>query len=104
MANQTFKIYVDKPALEKFALHLEFLANISEQAATKLHNAYAESLAILESFPRACPAYISHLYPQREFRSRIFGKRYRIVFEILGNEIYVFDIQDCRQDYDKHLI
>ena len=104
MDNRKFSIHVNIPALEKFALHLEFLANVSEQAAMNLYTAYEESLIILETFPRTCPTYSSKLHPKREFRHRVFGKRYRIVFEILDNAVYVFDIQDCRQDYDKNLI
>ena len=104
MDNKKFHVHVDAPALEKFALHLEFLANVSEQSAIKLYASYKESLSILETFPRACPTYASKLYPKREFRHRIFSKRFRIVFEILGDAVYIFDIQDCRQDYDKNLI
>ena len=104
MDNKKFCIHVDIPALEKFALHIEFLANVSEQAAINLYAVYEESLSILETFPRACPTYPSKLYPKRELRYRIFGKRYRIVFEIIDNAVYIFDIQDCRQDNDKNLI
>ena len=32
------------------------------------------------------------------------GKRYRAVFEIIDNNVYVYDIQDCRQDTDKSLV
>jgi len=104
MNNKHFIVHVDMVALEKFALHVEFLARVSEQAAMNLYTAYKESLTALEIFPRACPPYSSKLYPQREFRHRVFCKRYRIVFEILDNTVYIFDIQDCRQDYDKNLI
>ena len=104
MDNKNFNVYVDIPALDKFAIHIEFLANVSEQAAVNLYASYEESLAILKMSPRICPIYSSKLYPKREFRHRIFGKRYRIVFEILNNDVYIFDIQDCRQDYDKNLV
>ena len=39
-----------------------------------------------------------------QLRYRLFGKRYRIVFEIVGNSVYIYDIQDCRQDSDKNLM
>jgi len=31
-------------------------------------------------------------------------QRYRIVFEILDGTVYIYDIQDCRQDVDKSLV
>jgi hypothetical protein len=39
-----------------------------------------------------------------QLRYKLFGKRYRIVLEIVGNAVYVYDIQDCRQDVDKNII
>ena len=39
-----------------------------------------------------------------QLRYRLFRKRYRIVFEIVGNSVYIYDIQDCRQDSDKNLL
>jgi mRNA-degrading endonuclease RelE of RelBE toxin-antitoxin system len=32
------------------------------------------------------------------------GKRYRIVYQIADDTIYVDDVQDCRQDDDKNLV
>jgi hypothetical protein len=32
----------------------------------------------------------------------ISGKRYRIVYQIVGETVFVDDIQDCRQGDDKN--
>jgi hypothetical protein len=40
-----------------------------------------------------------------ELRYKLFGgNRYRIVFEVAKSDVYVYDIQDCRQDTDKNLL
>ena len=39
-----------------------------------------------------------------KYRYMISCKRYRIVYQIDGNNVYVDDIQDCRQDDDKRII
>jgi hypothetical protein len=39
-----------------------------------------------------------------ELRYKLFGKRYRMAFEIDGNDVYAHDIQDIRQSIDKSLV
>ena len=61
-----------------------------------------ESIDDLSENPRIYPRYESKA--EAELRYKLFSKRYRMVFEIVGNNVYVYDIQDCRQDTDKNLL
>jgi len=88
----------------KLAAHIEFLARVSEQAAARLYMAYEESLIFLKHSPRSCPVYTPKTPTDAELRYKLFYSRYRIVFEIIGDMVYGYDIQDCRQDMAHNLI
>ena len=45
-----------------------------------------------------------HVFFLAQVHAMLFAKRYRIVFEIHDIAIYIYDIQDCRQDADKSLV
>jgi mRNA-degrading endonuclease RelE of RelBE toxin-antitoxin system len=102
--SEKYRIFVEPSADRRLTAHIEFLAHVSKNAAVQLYKAYEESLWFLENSPKNCPIYIPQALMDAELKYKLFGKRYRIVFEILGNTVYVYDIQDCRQDIDKNLI
>ena len=104
MESKKYQVLVDPLADRRIAVHIEFLACVSENAAIRLYEAYENALAFLGDSPKSCPPYISSKTVDADLKYELFGKRYRIVFEIIGNEVYVYDIQDCRQDMDKSLV
>ena len=104
MSPDHYHVLVEPMADRKFAYHIEFLARVNELAAAQLYESYEEAIEYLQSTPESCPPYFPQLPSDSELRCKLFGKRYRIVFEILGDEVYIYDIQDCRQDEDKNLI
>ena len=86
------------------ASHIHFLARVSVPAAERLYDAYEEALGALAENPRGYPRYESHGKIAAQLHFKLFEKRYRIVFEILDGTVYIYDIQDCRQDVDKSLV
>jgi len=104
MAAKKFKVFVDPQADRKLAAHIEFLARVSETAAVRLYNEYEEALNYLKHSPTSCPPYIPQKPINTKLMYKLFGKRYRIVFEIIENAVYAYDIQDCRQDVDKNFL
>ncbi|WP_461257711.1 type II toxin-antitoxin system RelE/ParE family toxin [Treponema sp. R80B11-R83G3] len=104
MAAKKYKVFVDPQADRKLAAHIEFLARVSKTAAVRLYNEYEESLNLLKDNPTSCPPYIPQKPIDAKLKFKLFGKRYRIVFEIIGNAVYAYDIQDCRQDTNKNLV
>jgi len=101
---ERYKVFVYPPAHARLDSHVEFLARVSESAADRLYDEYADSLEFIAASPTACPPYMLPQKIDAELRYKLFGKRYRIVFEVAGHEIYVYDIQDCRQDFDNYLV
>jgi hypothetical protein len=104
MAAKKYRVFVDPQADRRLAAHIEFLARVSEAAAVHLYKDYDKALGFLSDSPASCPIYIPQKPTDAELRYKLFGKRYRIVFEIIGNAVFTYDIQDCRQDTDKKLV
>jgi len=99
-----YHYFIDPVADQKLAEHMEFLARVSERAAINLYDEYKKAIEYLEIFPENCPTYFPTVPIDAQLRYKLFSKRYRIVFEIVENKVYAYDIQDCRQDDDKKLI
>ena len=104
MESKRYVVFVEPSADRRLADHIEFLARVSEKAATQLYDAYKEALDFLGEAPKSCPFYFSKTLINEELRYKLFYTRYRIVFEIVGNEVYAYDIQDCRQDGERNLV
>ena len=104
MGKKHYNINYNPISLLKLGNHIEFVACKSERSALTLLDKYKDALKVIKSTPEICPKYFSDISSNAEFRYKLFGNRYRIVFEILPNIIYVHDIQDCRQDTNKNLI
>ena len=104
MDHKHYHVNVNPAAIVKFAGHIEFLARINENAALLLYDNYEEVLNILKSTPEICPLYYPNIPIDAELRYKLLGKWYRIVFEIIENDVFIYDIQDCRLDTDKSLI
>ncbi|MCL2762730.1 MAG: hypothetical protein FWD36_05945 [Treponema sp.] len=58
----------------------------------------------LEYMPQGNP-YLDRPYlEQGKYRYKLPNRRYRIVYQIIKDDVFVEDIQDCRQDDDKSLV
>ena len=104
MDSNRYHYFIDPIADQKLAKHIEFLARVNERVAIKLYDEYNEAIEYLERYPESCPPYYLGNPIDAKLRYKLFSKRYRIVFEIVDNKVYAYDIQDCRQDDDKNLI
>ena len=104
MAEHKYKVSVDSAVNDRILKHVRFLARVSIPAAERLYDALAKAIIELENNPKSCPKYTSTSLTGVELRYKLCHKRYRIVFEIVNDNVYVYDIQDCRQDTDKNLL
>jgi plasmid stabilization system protein ParE len=104
MTERKYKVSVDAAVNDRILDHVRFLAHVSIPAANRLYDALAKAIAELENNPKGCPKYASTILADVELRYKLCHKRYRIVFEIVNNNVDVYDIQDCRQDTDKNLL
>jgi len=99
-----YEVLIDPAAYNKMYDHVKFLANVSVSAAERLYAELEEAIIFLKSNPESCPQYYPQFPCDLKLRYKLFGKRYRIVFEIIGNKVFAYDIQDCRQSIEKSLV
>jgi len=97
----TFTVKVAHAANDRMCEHFEFLARVNEAAAIQLIEALVSDIRSLERIPSRCPMFERAGIKKGKYRFLISAKRYRVVYQVTGDTVYVDDIQDCRQDADK---
>ena len=103
MTNE-YTVKILSAANDRLFTHLEFLARVSEPAARRLYREILDDIESLQTNPERFSVYPTPDDIPGVYRSMPSGKRYRIVYRILGHTVYIGDIQDCRQSIDRHLV
>jgi len=99
-----YKVIVAPAANDRMAEHFEFLARVSESAANKLLDGLLDDIESLQKMPFRNPIYDRPYVPPLKYRYMVSNKRYRIVYQIVNDTVFVDDIQDCRQNDDRDLL
>ena len=97
-------VSIDPAANDRMAEHLEFLARVSEEAANRLLDEMMENIRLLKTMPYRNPVYNRPYLPMDKYRYLVLGKRYRIIYQIDGDYVFVDDVQDIRQDDEKNIL
>jgi len=99
MRNEDFEYHViiDPAVNDRMYEHFEFLARVSVPAAEKLLDSLVTDMNSLSIMPYRNPVYDRPYIERGKYRYMISADRYRIVYQITDNTVYVDDIQDCRQ-------
>ena len=94
---KAYNIVIDPAANDRMYDHFEFLARVSETAAEKLLAGLVADIRSLEYMPYRNPVYSRQYLKSGKYRYMMSRGRYRIVYQIEENTVFVEDIQDCRQ-------
>ena len=94
---------VKPEVLDKLDSYVDFMANVSESAAIQILREYKKTLNSISENPHSGLNYPHKSHKNLKYKL-FYKRRYRVVFEIIENNVYIYDIQDCRQDTDKNLI
>ena len=97
-------VFVSPAANDRMYEHFEFLARVSENAARSLLSQLVKDIESLEFMPQANPYFDRPYLEQGKYRYKLSYQRYRIVFQIIKDSVFIEDIQDCRQDDDKSIL
>jgi plasmid stabilization system protein ParE len=97
--DEQYKVTIQDPATEMLIQHTSFLAQSNPSAAKRLTEEFVSQARTLETMPERCPWLYSPLIPEHKYRKLIFEKHYMLVFQIIGNGVFVDAMVDCRQDY-----
>ena len=103
-SEKVYEVSVDPAANDRMSEHFEFLARVSVNAANRLLDELLKDIRSLKKSPHRNPPYNRPYLPQGKYRYMITEKRYRIVYQIDGDFVFVDDIEDCRQDDDKSIL
>jgi len=99
-----YNIIVDTAANDRMYDHFEFLARVNINAADNLLDCLSQSMSSLKNSPHRNPVYDRPYLPKGKYRYLISCDRYRIVYQIIENCVYIDDIQDCRQSDINNLL
>ncbi len=101
---KAYQITIASDAHDRMYDHFEFLARVSVNATHRLLDGLLQDIRKLAYDPCRFPIYNQPYLPINKYRYIISNKRYRVVYQVCGNHVFVDDIQDCRQDDSKSLI
>ena len=106
MANEEviYKVIIAPTATDRMVGHFEFLARVSESVANKLFDELSDDIASLQRMPFRNPVYDRPYVPPLKYRYMVSNKRYRIVYQVVNDTVFVDDIQNCLQDDNKDLL
>jgi hypothetical protein len=97
--DKEYTVVIQTPATKMLIEHARFLAQVSETAAKRLADEFYNKAKTLESIPERCAWLTGYSIPEKKFRKMIFEKNYMLVFQIIGNIVYIDAIVDCRSEY-----
>ena len=93
-----FKVIVSHEAEKMLLEHMRFLANVSIPASKRFLASFKDAKQSLAAFPLSGPYEDEASLPPETYRTYLFYGRYKILYEVVENEIYIDAIIDCRQD------
>ncbi len=92
-----YDVIVSRKADEMLVSHVRFLAQVSIPATKVLRNEFCSVLVKLKDNPFQFQLEEDIGLPKGKYRRVIFAKRYKAVFSIFENKVFVDAIIDCRQ-------
>lgn len=99
MNDKLYKVIITPKAAEMLISHSRFIANVSEKAAIQFIREFNQKAKSLEQFPQRNPYLIDPMIQEGKYRKLSIMKRYLLVYQIKGENVYVDVLLDCRQDY-----
>ena len=101
MTQRKHSVRLARRADKMLLAHTEFIAQISAAAARNLLSGFKKTIARLADNPYQFP-YADELdvpgIPSETYKKCLFGGRYKALFLIDGDDVYIDAIIDCRQE------
>ena len=101
MPKKEHKVILARQADKMLLLHTEFLARVSTIAARKLLADFQKAMCLLANnpfqFPFADEIDVPGILPET-YRKCLFSERYKALYLVENNKVYIDVIIDCRQE------
>lgn len=98
-----YQIIFAKRVDQMLLRHTEFLSRVSVPAAEAFYEEFRDILHRLGENPLQFPMEEDLNLPDGQYRKALFAKRYKAVFVVEGNTVYLDAVVDCRMDYKRTL-
>ena len=99
MPDKKYTVIVSDKAASMLVNHVRFLANVSPEAAKKLHKEIITEIRALEFMPESYPRLSCDEIPANKYKKKLAAKWYLLIYQIKDSTVYVDYVLDCRQDY-----
>jgi len=101
-----YTVHILPAADERMSDHMCFLARASVSAAKRLRARLYEEIKSLNFNAAGYPVYTPRKKSRLNtiYRYTLCKKLHRIVFVVINNTVYVYDVQDCRQHPNRSLV
>lgn len=93
-----YRIVFAKRVDQMLLRHTEFLVRVSIPAAKTFYRDLNDILDRLEDNPFQFPIEEDSNLPDGQYHKALFAKRYKAVFSIDGQTVYLDAVVDCRMD------
>ena len=95
---KVYEVKIAPVAYHDISRHFYFLAKVSKEAAKRLKITLLGDIRSLKNMPQRHPVFERRGTTPGKYRQMISAGRYRIVYQIVQDEVRVDGVEDCRQD------
>ena len=96
-----YRVVLAKRVDQMLLRHTEFLSRVSIPAAKAFYEEFRDILHRLGENPLQFPPEEDFNLPDGQYRKALFAKRYKAVFSVDGQTVYLDAVVDCRMDHKK---
>ena len=96
--DRRYSVLVSPKAREMLFEHATFLAQVSMSRAYELFDLFEDRVDSLENMPERCPQYINPYIHNSKYRKLALGNHLLILFQVVGNNVYIELVIDARAD------
>lgn len=93
-----YKVIIDREVYHALSRHVKFLAQVSIPAAKRLASEFEKAANSLREMPERCPMVTQKLDLTGIYRALLFEKRYRLIFKVERDKVFIDAMQDTRED------
>lgn len=96
-----YRVILARRVEQMLLRHTEFLSRVSTPAAKAFYKEFEDSLRRMSENPYQFPQDDDLNLPAGQYRKAIFSKRYKALFSIERQTVYLDAVLDCRMDSKK---
>ena len=94
-----YKVLVSPKAKEMLDEHIDFLAQVNKASARNKKNEIIKALRSLSDMSARFPLFESDYIKSGKYHKMYIEKWYLILYQIIGDTVFVEYIIDCRENY-----